>query len=86
MVLPACWQILSTPKCELQMDLAIESQGSWSCLKAFYVYVTMQAAICNLDFHQLGVGHRVAMSVCLCVCLHHRMHFFSRPLIGPEIA
>ena len=33
-------------------------------------------------------SHRVAMSICLCVCffvcLRHRMHFF-RPLIGPEI-
>ena len=35
------------------------------------------------------VGHRVAMSVCvsvcLSVCLRHRVQFFSRPLIGPQI-
>ena len=35
------------------------------------------------------VGHRVAMSVCVCVCvsvcLRHRVQFFSRPLIGPQI-
>ena len=30
-------------------------------------------------------GHRVAMSVCVCVCLRHRVQFFSRPLIGPQI-
>ena len=29
--------------------------------------------------------HRVAMSVCLSVCLCHRVQFFSRPLIGPEV-
>ena len=45
------------------------------------------------DFHQLGplgrVGLRVAMSVCVSVCLSvcmcHRVQFFSRPLIGPQI-
>ena len=31
------------------------------------------------------VGHRVAMSVRGCVCLRHRVYFFSRPLIGPQI-
>ena len=31
------------------------------------------------------VGHRVAMSVCVSVCLRHRVQLFSRPLIGPEI-
>ena len=31
------------------------------------------------------VGHRVAMSVCVCVCLRHRVQFFLRPFIGPEV-
>ena len=25
------------------------------------------------------------LSICLCHCLRHRMHFFSRPLIGAEV-
>ena len=35
------------------------------------------------------VGHRVAMSVCgdvcVSVCLRHRVQFFVRPLIGPQV-
>ena len=31
------------------------------------------------------VGHRVTLSVWMCVCLRHRVQFFPRPLIGPEI-
>ena len=28
---------------------------------------------------------RVTMSMCVSLCLHLRVHFFSKPLIGPQI-
>ena len=31
------------------------------------------------------VGHRVAISICMYVCLRHLVHFFSKPLIGQQI-
>ena len=57
------------------------------------ISVKVDFAVDLACFHQLGplgrVGLRVAMSVCvfvcLCVILCHRVQFFSRPLIGPQI-
>ena len=37
-------------------------------------------------FEFTRVGHRVGMSVCVFVCVHHRVQFFFGPLIiGPQI-
>ena len=53
------------------------------------IFVGIQQIIFTNSAPLGQVGHRVAMSVCLSVCLfvclRHRLQFFSRPLIGPQI-
>ena len=44
--------------------------------------------VCRIFTESASLGqfsHRVAGSVCQDVCLRHRVQFFPRPLIGPEI-
>ena len=80
--------------------LFISEKNNLDMLEVLYtsIWSYETSNIASLDyligaFHQLGplgrVGLRVAMSVCLCVCvsviLCHRVQFFSRPLIGPQI-
>ena len=75
----------------LEVFRKFEDNNTSLCITiSFYLVLVLLLKAIFTNSASLGrVGHRVAMSVCLSVCisvcLRHRVHFFSRPLIGPEI-
>ena len=54
-------------------------KGTWNLDPAFQSLIFTEPA----PLRQFS--HKVAMSVYLCVVLCHRVQFFSRPLIGPQV-
>ena len=70
----------------LCMFLAALSQYLPGCFPSVFSWLISISLFIFTNSAPLGrVGHRVAMSVCLFVCLRHQVQFFSRPLIGPRI-
>ena len=57
------------------------------CNPPLYIDITFEPILPFPFLVGFGIylGHRVAMSVCVCVCLRHWVQFFPRPLIGLEI-
>ena len=58
----------------------------YSLMNINFCYSSLSHHLLYTNLALLGqVGLGVAMSVCMPACLRHRVQFFSRPLIGPQI-
>ena len=77
------WMFFKFKTCRVFFELGKQCQlihpnYSWHT-EMLYIFSLNQAHWAN------SVIESRCPSVCLCVCLRHRMQFFPRPLIGPEI-
>ena len=92
--------LLSKPNCSTDKIYYMRWGGSKSLVYQIYravkvalrcfVLVSMFCFVSLIisDFHSIGTTGPIQSQNChirLCVCLRHRVQFFFRPLLGPEV-